>query len=127
MSDIQTASARIIAEAAETVEHTDGLGRKLVIGKLSVLDQARILKAIGSEQSNNGPFVQIAMASCCIRSVNGIPCPTPRTPSEVEAAIDRMGDAAYLVVIVQMAKWSQAASDAIDGALKSSFEESVKN
>ena len=128
MSDaLQTASARIIADAGATAEVTDGLGRKLVIGKMSIIDQARLAKAVGSEHSGNESFMQFARAACCVRSVDGVPYPMPKTPSEVEAAIVRMGDAAYLLVVLQVNKWMQAASDALEDAMKNSFQDNVKN
>lgn len=124
---LQTASQRIIADAGATAEVTDGLGRKIIIGKMSVIDQARLAKAVGAEHSGNESFMQFARAACCIRNVDGVQYPMPKTAAEVEAAIIRMGDAAYLLVVLQVNRWMQAASESLEEAIKASFADNVKN
>ncbi len=121
-----TPTASIVAGASQSVELTDARGRKITVRRLGVLDQARMLKAIGGEQSGNEAFVRIATAACMVSHVDGVLFPMPRTEAEVEAAIGRMGDEGYLSVIIQHAKWTRAANAVIEEAMKS-FEADVKN
>lgn len=130
MSEVETTQTPTQKAAGwgqvKSEEVRDGLGRTLVVEALSVLDQARLFKAIGSEQSGNEAFVNIARLAAMVRSIDGIKYPMPRTAAEVEAAIARMGDAAYMTVMLVCQKWIGATNQLFE-EVKRNFEADVKN
>lgn len=92
MSGANTPSGRIIAAANQERETTDSLGRKIMYRRLGALDKARLFKAVGPAQSQNGPYVGMAMLAASVTYVDGVPMPFPSTDSVIEAAISRLGD-----------------------------------
>jgi hypothetical protein len=77
---------------------TDAKGRKLVLRPLRVLDQVRLLRAMGPEQSGNAPYVNIVQAAAGVSEVDGVPLPFPRDERMIDAAIDRLGDDGMMAV-----------------------------
>ena len=127
MTDLQSISARIVADASRTEEGVDGLGRKIVVRRLNVFDQARLARAVGAESSGNPEFMKIATCAAMIASVDDMPRAFPKTSAEVDAAINVMGDAAYLIVMSKLVRWTMESSAAMDEDFRKAFEDRVKN
>jgi hypothetical protein len=92
MSDTTTPSGRIVAAANKEVQVTDARGRKLSVRRLGALDRARLFKAIGGQNSQNAPYLGMAMLASSVTTMDDIPLPFPATDREVEAAIARLDD-----------------------------------
>jgi len=73
-------------------ETKDSLGRTLKYRRLGALDRARLFKAVGPQNSQNAPYLGMAMIACSCTFVDEIPIPFPTRDSEVENAIARLGD-----------------------------------
>lgn len=119
MNEVQTPSARIIADAQKTKTIVDAAGRSITFRSLSVLDQARILKAIGAAQSENGPYVRLACIALSVMEIDGVPVPRAVNDAGVEAAISRLGDEGFMALSVDMERRAadarQAAEEAMGG------------
>ena len=96
MSD--SPSSDIVKAARKTWEVRDELGRVIRGRALSVLDQARMFKAIGSVHSDNSAYVRLAMIAFSVSHIDGAPVSTPVNESGVDAAINRLGDEGYVAV-----------------------------
>lgn len=123
MSEAQSPSARIVAAAQQATTMVDARGRKISFRVMSVLDQARIFKAIGPAQSENGPYVRLAIMAASVVDIDGVPSPSIVNDQGVEAAISRLGDDGYMALSIDMdrrvAEARKAAEEALDepGAL----------
>ena len=96
MADSQTPSSRVINDARKLRTLTDADGRKITFRALTILDQARLFKAIGPEQAQNQPYVGLAVIAASVVDIDGTPSPWPHNPATVDGAIGRLGDSGYL-------------------------------
>lgn len=117
MSDTQSPSAAIIARAAATTELTDALGRVIRFKRLGVLDQARIFKAIGPAQAENGPYVRLATVAASVVAIDGAPVPSPVNDAQIEAAIGRLGDDGYAALQIWFERQEEVTRAAAEAAL----------
>ena len=95
MSDtVMTPSQQIIAAspASQVHEFTDSRGRFLKWKMPSFLEQVRLLRAIGPEQAQNQPYVEIVNVACSIVSIDGVPEPKPTSERQIDATLERLGD-----------------------------------
>jgi hypothetical protein len=102
---------------------TDAKGRKLTLRKLNILDQVRLLRAIGPSQASNQPYYDIVMAAASVSDIDGLPIPMPTNERQIDAAIARIGDEGFAALMVHMqrqiaevqAAAEAAADEAADG------------
>jgi hypothetical protein len=123
MSDVQTPSQRIIAASNPTFEFTDTRGRKLVWRAPGVIDQVRLMRAIGAEQSKNEPYVQLVNVACSIVSIDGIVRPAVTNERQIDAAIIALGDEGVLAISAFMKKQISDAEAAAEAALNGEGDE----
>ena len=101
---------------------TDAKGRKLTTRKLNVLDQVKLLRAIGPDQARNQPYVDIVTMSASVADIDGIPLVIPTNERQIDAAIGRIGDEGFAALMVYMkreiAAVEAAAEAAADGEAK---------
>lgn len=81
---------------------TDAKGRKITTRLLNVLDQVKLLRAIGAEQSNNEPYVRIVMMAASVSDIDGTPQIVPTNERQIDAAIGRIGDDGFASLMVDM-------------------------
>ncbi|GAN79774.1 hypothetical protein [Acidocella aminolytica] len=99
---------------------TDAKGRKIAFRPLGILDQARIYKAVGADNSENGPYVRLATMAASVTSIDGVPTPaSPTNDREVEAAIARLGDEGFLALSLDLNAKAEAAIAAAQEAAAS--------
>jgi hypothetical protein len=65
---------------------------------MSVLDQAKLMRAVGSDNSSNVSFMGLAMMAAAVVDIDGTPAITPRNLQQVDAAIERLGDEGYVAL-----------------------------
>jgi len=94
----QTPSAKIMSESNPIRTIRDADDRTISWRRMSVLDQARMMRAVGAEYSNNTAFMTIAMIACMVVEIDGVPSLTPKTLPQIDAAIERLGDKGYNAV-----------------------------
>lgn len=93
-----TPSERIVSEASREFEVTDALGRVLRVRRPGALDRLRLFKAVGPTLSANERYVGYAMLAMCVSSIDGVPQPTPANEGQLEALVQRLGDAGMIAV-----------------------------
>ena len=85
---------------SETV--TDANGRVIKVRKMTVLDQVRVLRAIGPAQSSNQAYVNIVTMAVSVSEIDGVPCPMPSSEIQIDAAIERIGDDGFAALMADM-------------------------
>ena len=96
---------------------TDAKGRVLTLRTLTVLDQVRIMRAIGAEQSQNAPYTSVVMAACTVSDIDGVPLPMPRNERDIDDRIVRVGDDGFAIITAHLRQQTQAVQDAAEAAL----------
>lgn len=99
-----TPSARIVASAQQTTEIRDAKGRVLKMRALGVLDQVKLLRAIGPAQSGNEPYVMLVQAAASVSEIDGVPQPFPTNERQIDAAVARLGDEGFAAITVHLRK-----------------------
>ena len=94
----------------------DAQGRMLTLRKLNALDQVRMLRAIGAEQSQNQPYVHLVECAFMVSDIDGAPVPAPTNERQIDALIGRLGDDGIAAVMVERIKDVRATMDAADAA-----------
>jgi hypothetical protein len=87
MSDL-TASRAPSPAISQTV--IDALGRTLTIREIGPMEQIDLFEAAG-DQSNNSPWVGMAILAASVTDIDGIPMPTPRSKNTIRAALKTLG------------------------------------
>ena len=87
---------------AESV--TDAKGRKLTLRKINVVDQMKILRAIGPAQASNQPYVQLVTMAAMVADIDGVPIPLFANERQIDAACTRIGDEGFAALMVRMEK-----------------------
>ena len=104
------------AEAPEVL--TDARGRKITMRKINVLDQVKLLRAIGPTQSSNQPYVQIVMMVASVADIDGVPLVMPTTEQHIDALIRRIGDEGFAVLQIKIERDIAALNAAAEAALE---------
>lgn len=113
-------AAATVAAASLTTHVSDATGRKITYRRLGILEQARILKAIGPAQSENGPYVRLATMAAAVVSIDDIPAPPmPINDRQIEAAISSLGDDGFIAVSLEMNRQAEAAIEAAQAVMAS--------
>lgn len=93
-----TPSQRIVAEACREFEVTDALGRVLRVRRPGALDRLRLFKAVGPALSGNERYVGYAMLAMCVSGIDNVPQPAPVSEAQLEALVQRLGDAGMIAI-----------------------------
>jgi hypothetical protein len=91
-------SERIVSDAAREFDVTDTAARVLRIRRPGALDRLRLFKALGPVLSTNERYVGYAMLAMCVSSIDGIPQPAPASEGQLEALVQRLGDAGMVAI-----------------------------
>lgn len=68
----------------------DALGRTLTIREIGPMEQIDLFEAAG-DQSNNSPWVGMAILAASVTDIDGIPMPAPRSKNNIRAALKTLG------------------------------------
>lgn len=125
---VETPSARIIAQAADTVRVTDGRGRSIGIRKIGVLDRARLFEMIGAENSKNESFLSIAVPAYMVVEINGVAMRRPLTRRELDARITELDDDGLEAVNLGIMKhFAPPDAEGDPGTVAADAKETLKN
>lgn len=97
---------------------TDAKGRKLHLRKLTVMDQVRLLRAIGPAQSSNRPYVDLVTMASGVAQIDEVPCIIPTNERQIDAAIERIGDEGFSALMVNMQAEFRALELAAEAAME---------
>ncbi len=81
-----------VAPRPSSVTVSDRNGRRLTIKKLSPLDRLRLFEALGSELSQNVPYVGYALSAACVVDLGGHHVAFPTSKRQVETLVNMLGD-----------------------------------
>lgn len=76
----------------------DSQGRRLSLRRLTALDRLRLFKAAGPTLSQNDRWLGMAMLAVSVTTIDDIPIPQPGTEPQIEALVERLGDAGIAAV-----------------------------
>ena len=88
-----TPTQSFVAAAQDVRDVTDISGRVLTVRRPSTLDRLHLFKAVGPSLSNNDRYLGMAMLAFAVTAIDGVPLPRPATEQQIEAAIERLGNA----------------------------------
>jgi hypothetical protein len=88
-----TGPAASLLQGTEAVETIDNAGRVLTVRPPHALDQLRLFKAAGPVLAQNQPYLGMAMVACSVTAIDGVPVPLPGNEHQIEALVQRLGDA----------------------------------
>ena len=91
-------SARIVAAAAAVVRTVDAQGRVLEVRRPGALDRLRLFKAVGAGLAQNDRYLGYGMLAMCVVAIDGVPVPQPVNEGQLEALVQRLGDAGMVSV-----------------------------
>jgi hypothetical protein len=95
---------------------TDAKGRRITLRKINVLDQVKMLRAIGPKQAENQPYFNIVECAFMADMLDGIPLPMPSTEQQIDAAIGRLGDEGIAAIMVHRIEEMKATTEAAEAA-----------
>jgi hypothetical protein len=117
-------------KSTEAVDIIDSLGRKLKIKEPGILQESRLVRAMGGEASmNNGYMMGYVMPAAMVVEINGDPQPFPATEMQVDAAIQllgREGLAAVMAHFVEQAAAAKARADALKATVEQERATAIK-
>lgn len=105
---------------------TDAQGRKITLRKITVLDQVKMLRAIGPRQAENQPYFQLVECACMADMIDGVPLLMPANEAQIDAAISRLGDDGMAAIMVHRMEDLQATMKAAEDAAASAPPLEVK-
>lgn len=105
--NVPSPSARIIQEASREYAVTDTSGRVLHVRRPGALDRLRLFKAVGPALASNDRYVGYAMLAMCVTSIDGVPQLAPANEGQLEALVQRLGDAGMVAIGQELAKAEQ--------------------
>lgn len=115
-----------MSDAVKPTVLTDAKGRKLTLRRLTVRDQAKMLRAIGSvnpQQAQNQPYVQLVECAFMVADIDGVPQPLPSTEAQIDAAFDRLGDEGAAAVMIHRADEINKVMEAAQAAVEAGGSE----
>jgi hypothetical protein len=102
---------------------TDDDGRTYVWRECDLLETGDLMLAAGSEATNNGSYMEMAMICSCVREIDGNPYPFPANLTHIRSAIRRVGTTGYQALrthLIHLQTAKTAESEEGLGALKNS-------
>ena len=96
---------------------TDAGGRKLTLRTLKLLDQIKVLRAIGPAQSSNEPYVNTVQAVCMIAEIDGVPVAIPANETQIDGLLTRVGTDGATAVTVHLNALMREAVAKAEGAM----------
>lgn len=104
--------------AAQVVELTDVLGRKLKILPLDILYESQLTRMFGAEAANLPYMMGFVYPAASVCEIDGVPYPRPTSQQEVDDAIQRLGREGFAAFLQHM----QAEVDKIKQGAEGSAE-----
>lgn len=99
-----TPSEQAVAKAAAVVVETDAEGRALKLRKPGVLAIYRLIEALGPETAKNSIYVNMVLPIIYLEAIDGMDVFMPTKKSEVEAILQRLGDAGVAALLLGVEK-----------------------
>lgn len=119
-------SEKIVKTNRPTRVVVDANGRKITWRPMSILDEAKLLRAVGAEHSKNEPWMNLVRIAASVVNIDGDVGPQITTMSFAEMRIDWVGDDGYIAIYLENQRdTEERIEDAKEAAAK--FRDDVKN
>lgn len=99
---------------SETVK--DSKGRSLRLRTLGVLEQARMLRAIGAAQSQNMPYVHMVECALMVAAIDEVPVAFPQNENQIDSLLKQLGDEGVTAMMVHRIAQIKSTADAEEAA-----------
>jgi hypothetical protein len=93
----------------------DGVGRRLKLRQIGVLDESRLVRMLGSEAAQNVVYVTgYALPAVSVEEIDGVHAPFPSNQAQLDALIQRVGREGIAAVLThRQAKADESGVDAV--------------
>ena len=108
---MQTPTQTFVSAAMATQDVTDVTGRTLTIRRTNTLDRLRLFKALGPSLAENERYLGLACLAFAVTAIDGIPLPQPTNEAQLEAAVERIGDAGIEAIAATLRETGPAAAN----------------
>ena len=108
---MQTPTETYVAAAQATQDVTDAAGRILTVRRTNTLDRLRLFKALGPALAENDRYLGLACLAFAVTAIDAIPLPQPTNEAQLEAAIERIGDAGIAAIAATLRHEDPAAAN----------------
>jgi hypothetical protein len=126
LSPDETPTQKIVKENRPKKTVMDIAGRTIVYRTMSILDQARLYRAVGPDAARNGPYMNLMNVAAAVISIDGDIGPQPTTMSFAEMRMNWLGDDGYMAVLAEVQRQNEEDMDEAKDA-NERFREDVKN
>lgn len=114
-----------MAIASEVI--TDSKGRKLLVQEVGVLQQTRLLRAMGPAQASNQPYYNLVLAAAMVKEIDGTPTRPIASERDIDGAIERLGDEGMIAVQAHLITKMMTTQKEIEDAADKMQEELLPN
>lgn len=101
---------------AEPVVITDADGRKLTLRELDVLDQIKLMRAMGVN-CNIESYQAVVQAAAMVCDIDGRPQPMPLNERMIDGMMTRIGSSGLAAITVHLRKMNEQAMAEAEAAL----------
>jgi len=104
VNDVKTPSQAIVEDANRTYTVNDARGRAIEFCRPDTSRQRRLLKAISNDSANKQQLFGMYVVAVSVVSIDGDIISFPANELQVDALVDRIGDAGFAALTVEMPK-----------------------
>lgn len=122
----ETPSQKAIRENRPAKSIVDARGRNILWRPISILDEARLYRAIGPEHSKNEPYMNLVRAAACVVNIDGDIGPQVTSVAFAEQRIEWLGDDGFFAIFVENSKDTEERTEDLKEA-QARFRDEVKN
>lgn len=88
----ETPTQVAVNAGSKTMTVQDSLGRIIKVKKIGAGDRMRLMRHLGGELADNGPYLGHCMLAAGVREIDGEPIPFTTNPRHLEDLVDRLED-----------------------------------
>jgi len=115
----------MVEQAVEII--VDALGRKLIVREVGILQQTRLLRAIGPGQALNQPYVNTVITAAMVTQIDEVPTRPITTERDIDGAIERLGDEGMVAVALYRERQIDETMKALQAASDSAYDQGKAN
>ncbi|MGH8259847.1 MAG: hypothetical protein ACRES6_08965 [Steroidobacteraceae bacterium] len=113
------AETRVVVPATNTdIVISDALGRRLTIREPDVLQESRLVRALGDAAMNTAWMMSFAMPAAMVTQIDAETVPFPMSERQIEAAVQRLGRPGLMAVMRHIQSLAEASEQ--EAAIKKS-------
>ena len=123
----ETPTQKIVSESRPKKTVVDSRGRTIIWRTMSILDQAKLYRAVGAENSKNQAYMNLVNVAGAVLTIDGEIGPIPTTMLFAEMRVEWLGDEGYEAILDEVTKEAEARMAEAEVDLGQQFRDNVKN